>query len=81
MSESNELGHQPIGDVLPETFLMPLPEGWKAETVFTLIKLRNQAGETSWAWRSPGITNHEEVFGALIVQTELMKQRLLEEWE
>jgi hypothetical protein len=81
MGEPNELGHLPIGDVLPGMTMMPLEEGFVAETVFALIKMRGDDGATVWGWRSPEITNHEEVLGALIVQVELLKQQLLDSWE
>jgi hypothetical protein len=31
------------------------------------------------AGRSPGITNHEELLGALIMHTEMLKAQLLED--
>ena len=70
----------PIGDLLSGMSVMPLPEGFEAETVFVLIKMRTDDGNTVWGWRSPGITNHEELLGALIVQVEMLKAQLLDDW-
>lgn len=69
-----------IGDALQGMTMMQLPDGFEVETVFVLIKMRSDDGKTVWGWRSPGITNHEELLGALIVQVEMLKGQLLDDW-
>lgn len=82
MTEPNELGHLPIGEVLPGMTLMPLPEGEVAETVYVLIKTRDADGSTTgWSWRSPEIVNHEELLGALISQSDLLRHQMLSDWD
>lgn len=81
MTEPNELGHLPIGDVFPGTYLLPMPDGCVVETLIVFSKARFEDGSTAWSWRSPGITNHEELLGALIMQVEMLKENLLENWE
>lgn len=71
----------PIGDVFPGVRLAALPDDCVVETLFVFTKLRLDDGTSVWQWRSPGITNHEELLGALIVHAEMLKAQLLEEWE
>ena len=83
MSESNGPGRLPIGEVLPGVTFVPLPEGHEAVTVYLLMKTRNPDGDTefNWSWRSPEIVNQEELLGALISQTDLLRQQMLNQWE
>lgn len=81
MVEPNELEHIPIGDVFPGVHLARLPAGCVAETVFVFSKVRFDDGTTAWHWLSPGITNQEELLGALIMQVEILKEQILENWE
>lgn len=60
--------------------ILPLPEGHTADTAWMLIKMRDSDGGINWCWRSPGISNQEELLGALLVQVELLKQRLVDDW-
>lgn len=81
MAEPIASGHLPLNDVFPGARLAPLPEGCAAETVFVFVKVRWDDGTGQWLWRSPGITNQEELLGALIMQVEVLKEQLLESWE
>ncbi len=81
MAEMNGSEHLPIGDVFPGVYLAPLPDNCVAETVFVFSKVRFDDGATAWSWQSPGITNQEELLGALIMQVEMLKVSLLEYWE
>ena len=80
MTESTNLENLPIGDVFPGVRLAGLPENSEGETLF-VSKLRLDDGTSAWQWRSPGITNHEELLGALIMHAEVLKAQLLEDWE
>ena len=77
--EESEL--HPIGDVFPGVTFARLPDGCVTETMFVFAKVRYDDGNTAWIWKSPGITNHEELLGALIMQVETLKAELLEDWE
>ena len=81
MTEPNELGHLPIEEVLPGAMLMPLPEGDEVVTVYVLVKSRDAEGLTGWSWRSPEIVNQEELLGALVSQTDLLRDQMLKQWE
>ena len=81
MAEPDGLEHVPIGDVFPGVRLAQLPTGCVAETVFVFTKVRFDDETTAWRWLSPGITNQEELLGALIMQVEMLKTQMLEYWE
>lgn len=81
MADDKRLGPHPIGEVFPGVTLAPLPDDCVLETLFVFSKLRFDDGTTAWQWRSPGITNHEELLGALIMQVETLKASLLDDWE
>lgn len=83
MAEPTDSGRRPIGDVLPGMTIVPLPDGHEAETVYMLVKTRSTQGDTdfSWCWRSPEIVNREELLGALISQTDLLRQQILNDWD
>lgn len=81
MAEMNGSERLPIGDVFPGVYLAPLPGNCVAETVFVFTRVRFDDGTTEWSWVSPGITNQEELLGALIMQVEMLKASLLESWE
>lgn len=81
MPESEKSELLPIGDVFPGVHLAGLPDDCVVETLFVFSKLRLDDGTSVWQWRSPGITNHEELLGALIMHTEMLKASLLEDWE
>lgn len=81
MAEVNGLEQLPIGDVFPDVHLAPFPDNCVVETVFVFTKVRFEDGATAWSWLSPGITNQEELLGALIMQVETLKVSLLESWE
>lgn len=72
---------RPIGDVLPAFTLHPLDEGWTPLQAFVLIKSLDEAGESSWSFRTSEQLNLEELLGALIVQVEILKQELVDQWD
>lgn len=83
MTALNESEYLPIGEVLPEAKILPLPDGHEAVTVFVLAKTHNPDGDTQfeWCWRSPEDVNQEELLGALISQTDLLRQQMLRQWD
>ena len=78
---ADECERYPIGDVFPGATLTALPDDCVVETLFVFSKLRFSDGTTAWQWRSPGITNQEELLGALIMQVETLKADMLDAWD
>ena len=78
---SEERERRPIEDVLSGFTLHPLDAGWSPLQAFVLIKSLDAAGEASWSFRTSEQLNLEELLGALIVQVELLKQKLVNQWD
>lgn len=72
---------RPVGEVLPGLELHPLDEGWSPLSAFVLVKALDEDGDAGWAVRSSDNMNLEELLGALVVQVEALKHRLVHEWE
>jgi hypothetical protein len=72
---------KPIGDVLGGLEIHPLTAGGTALEAFVLVKLLDEAGHTTWAYRTTHQLNREELLGALDVQTALLRRELLDEWD
>lgn len=72
---------QPIEDVLSGFTLHPLEEGSSPLQAFVLIKSLDVAAEASWSFRTSEQLNLEELLGALIVQVELLKKKLVHQWD
>ena len=71
----------PIEQVLHGHHLHPLDEGWTPVSSFNLIKCRDEDGEDVWAFRTSESMNLEELLGALVVQTDILKRKLAWAWE
>ena len=80
MTEARDPKPQPTYEVLPGVHLVMPPDG-EIETVFVLTKVRFEDGTSAWSWQSPGITNQEELLGALIMQVEVLTSSMLDDWE
>jgi hypothetical protein len=72
---------EPIEQVLPGFRLHPLEESWTPLQAFVMVKCLDEAGQATWSFRTSEPLNLEELLGALTVQTELLKRRLLDEWD
>ena len=72
---------RPIEEVLPGQGIHPLPEGWTALEAFVLVKCMDDNGVSTWSYRTTNPLNLEELLGALTVQVETVKRRLMSEWE
>lgn len=72
---------KPIGEVLGGLEIHPLTAGGTALEAFILVKLLDEAGHTTWAYRTTHQLNREELLGALVVHTALLRRELLGEWE
>jgi len=71
---------QPIETVLPGFRLHPLEPGWTPLQAFVLVKALDEQGEAGWSFRTSESLNLEELLGALIIQTDLLRKRLLANW-
>jgi len=77
----NDDERQPIGDVLPNFALHPLAQGWTPLQAFVLVKSLDEAGRTTWSFRTSEQLNLEELLGALEVQVEVLKRKLANFWD
>jgi hypothetical protein len=48
---------------------------------FVLAKCLDESGEIAWSYRTTNRLNREELLGALIVHTDLLRKELVDEWE
>jgi hypothetical protein len=71
----------PIAHVLPDFQLHALDEGWTPLQAFVLVKALDSDGEVSWAFRTSEPFNLEELLGALTIQVETLKRKLVRQWE
>jgi hypothetical protein len=72
---------RPIEEVLPGQAIHPLPEGWTPMEAFVLIKCMDGGGDSAWNFRTTNPLNLEEWLGALTVQVETIKRKLVSDWE
>lgn len=68
----------PIGDVLRELAIHPLPEGWRAVEGVVLVKCHDAEGDAVWAFRTTSGLNDEELLGVMTIRTDLLRKELLE---
>jgi len=71
----------PIEQVLPGHRLHPMDEAWTPLASFNLIKCLDEDGDVTWSFRTSEPFNLEELLGALVVQTETLKRKLVRQWE
>jgi hypothetical protein len=76
----SDVPRQPIEVVLPGQQLHPLDEGWTPLATFALIKCLDEDGDVGWAFRTSEPLNLEELLGAMTVQTEVLKAKLVRDW-
>jgi len=60
--------------------LHPLPEGWTPVEALVLIKCLDDEGVSTWSYRTTARPNREELLGALVVHTDVLRKELLAEW-
>ncbi|GLH96378.1 hypothetical protein Pa4123_16520 [Phytohabitans aurantiacus] len=70
-----------MAEVLRGLEIHPLDPGETAIEAFVLIKLLDAQGETSWSYRTTNRLNREELLGALIVQADVLRKELRDEWD
>ncbi len=71
----------PIDQVLPGFEIHALDEGWTPLAAFVLVKSLDETGDTTWSFRTSEPLNLEELLGALTVQTEVLRGKLVRVWE
>ncbi|GIH19932.1 hypothetical protein [Rugosimonospora africana] len=71
----------PVTEVLRGLEVHPLEPGETALEAFVLIKLLDAQGDISWSYRTTNRLNREELLGALIVQADVLRKELRDEWD
>ena len=71
----------PIEEALPGFKIHRLDEGWTPLQAFVLIKALDDEGDPVWSFRTSESFNLEELLGALVVQQETLRRKLVREWE
>ena len=61
--------------------LDPLPDGWTPVEALVLIKCLDEEGSATWVYRTTARPNREELLGALMVHTDVLRRELASEWE
>ncbi len=80
MSETTDDERKPIADVLKGLEIHPLEPGWTAIEALVLMKCLDDEGRVTWAFRTTHRLNREELLGALVVHTDVLRRELADEW-
>lgn len=59
----------------------PLEPGWTAVEALVLIKCLDEDGHPTWLYRTTHHLNREELLGALIVHSDVLRRELRDEWD
>lgn len=70
----------PVAEVLSGLEVHPLEEGDTPVEAFVLVKILDNQGHVSWSYRTTHRLNREELLGALMVQTDVLRKELRDEW-
>ena len=65
------------GEVLAGLTIAPVPEGWTPIDAVVLIKCLDDEGAPRWALRTTTGINDEELLGALVVRTDLLRRDMV----
>ena len=71
----------PVSEVLRGLEVHPLDAGETVVEAFVLIKLLDADGDVAWSYRTTNRLNREELLGALIVQVDVLRKSLRDEWD
>lgn len=80
MSDDSDDALVAIGEVLPGQRLHRLERGWTPVDTYVLVKCLDEEGQVRWSYRSSPAVNLEELLGALTVQVERLRTRLVQSW-
>jgi hypothetical protein len=78
---SNAKARVDVGSELSQFTIMPLGVEETPTFAFFLIKTRSADGDESWSFRTSSPPNLEELLGALQVQVDLLKSKLVAAWD
>jgi hypothetical protein len=70
-----------VGSELSQFTIAPLGAEEEPIFAFFLIKTRGADGDESWSFRTSSAPNLEELLGALQVQVDLLKSKLVSAWD
>ena len=70
----------PMGDVLRRVAITALPEGWTPLEALCMVKCLDGDGNPKWAMRLSEGINEEELLGAMVIHTALLKRDMLDDW-
>jgi hypothetical protein len=71
----------PVAEVLAGLEIHSLPEGWTPLEALVLVKCLDDSGDATWSYRTTHRLNNEELLGALVVHTELLRHKLVAQWD
>ena len=71
----------PVEQVMTGMRLHPLPDGWTPVDALVLMKCLDETGRVTWLYRTTAVPNREELLGALMVHTDLLRKELVAEWD
>jgi len=72
---------RPIAEVLGGLEVHPLEPGWTAVEALVLVKCLDEHGRPTWLYRTTHRLNREELLGALIVHSDVLRKELRDEWD
>ncbi len=70
-----------LSAILPGATVHPLDEGYHALDAFILLRCHDEDGDVTWSFRTTSALNLEELLGALVVQVELLRNKLVAHWD
>jgi len=79
--DEDEASYQAVGEVLGGLRILPLPEGWTPVDTVSMVKCLDEDGQVMWSVRSTPGMSMEEVLGALISRTDLLRKAILADYE
>jgi hypothetical protein len=79
--QDHDSGKMPIGEALPGAEIYPLDRDLTFDAAFMLIRTVDEDGITQWAYRATKPMNLEQLLGALVVQVEILKGKIVAEWD
>jgi hypothetical protein len=80
MTENFPHQRKPIAEVLTGMQIHPLEPGWTAIEALVAMKCLDQEGRITWAYRTTHPLTRAEFLGALIVQADVLRCELADEW-
>jgi hypothetical protein len=69
---------RPVGEALTGLRVHTLPDGWTPLAAAVLINCLDDKGDPAWVFRTTDGLSAEELLGALVLRTDLLRQELLE---